>query len=419
MESGAPPQGLVSEPVIKNIRSILAGKAFWCPLPSAVNGMFAQRRQDEFARIARTGWPLLLLLLALVGGIGWWLFGAEIHGGDKTIWWTCIGLVFLQIGVMGPLVQQSKVLPYYQSVLAFACALNLAIPLAGSMLLASPRLAQINNYVVMLIIMIQVLVLRLPLWVSALSGLMGVVLAVLAATVVWSAHPDWPVLLWFLGGGYMVSLFVAAFLESKDRIGFLQSVLLVHESSERERLNEELERLAHQDALSGLANRRHFDLLFEQEWERLRREARPLALLFIDVDYFKNYNDTYGHGAGDECLMAIGTVLKNSARRPGDVAARYGGEEFVVLLPGTGLVGARELGERIIQDIDALAILHASSLAAKVVTASVGLAILVPQEKLATTDLLAQADAALYAAKHAGRHCLMVAPEAFDVALSA
>lgn len=414
MKPDVPHQGLVSEPVIKNIRSILAGRAFWGPLPSAVRVLFAQRRQDEFARIARMGWPLLLMLVALVGGGGWWLFGAEMHGGDKALWWASIGLEVLLLMIVVPLVQQPRVLPHYQAVIVLGGALNLAIPLLASMLLANPRLAQINSYVVMLIITIQVLVLRLSLWASALCGLVGVGLAVLAAMVVWGVQPDWPLLLWFFGGGLLVNLFVAALLEYQDRISFLQSLLLVHESSERERLNEELDRLAHQDALSGLANRRHFDVLLEREWERLRREARPLALLFIDIDYFKNYNDTYGHGAGDECLMAIGGVLKNVARRPGDVAARYGGEEFVVLLPGTELAGARELGERIIQDIDALAISHAASLVAEMVTASVGLAVLVPQEKFSMTDLLAQADAALYAAKHAGRHRLMMAPEAFD-----
>lgn len=184
----------------------------------------------------------------------------------------------------------------------------------------------------------------------------------------WGKLPDWSILLWFGAGSLLVTLFVGA--------------------------------------------------LLEREWERLRREEQPLALLFIDVDHFKAYNDTYGHASGDECLTAIGRALANAARRPGDVAARYGGEEFVVLLPGTALDGAREVGERIIQDIDAFAIPHAASSVSGIVTASVGLAVLVPQAHFTTADLLAQADAALYAAKHAGRHRLAVSHETMALSLS-
>jgi diguanylate cyclase (GGDEF)-like protein len=209
---------------------------------------------------------------------------------------------------------------------------------------------------------------------------------------------------WLFGGSLAVTLFISAILERQERISFLQGMLLAHEGRERERLNRELERLAHQDALSGLANRRHFDAIMAREWERLRREERPLALLFIDVDHFKLFNDTYGHGLGDDCLARVGGVLADAARRPGDLAARYGGEEFVVLLPDTDAGGAREVAERILQCVDDLAIPHAASTVSGHVTVSIGMAVRLPDTAATASDLLQQADAALYAAKHAGRH---------------
>lgn len=412
MNSGSPLlTGPVARPVLDEIRSILGGRIIWCPLPAAVVKRFERRRQAEFAMIARLGWPLLLLMVVLVGGMGWWFFRAEILDADLALWWQGIGLEFLVLAVAMATVQHPRVLPHYQGCIIVAGILNLGIALLGAIILESSQLAQVDSYVCMLIITIQVLALRLSLWASALCGLGALVFAVACADIVWGKHPDWSMLLWFSAGSLLVTLFVGAVLERLERISFLQGLLLEHESQERERLNQKLDRMAHQDALSGLANRRHFNVLLEREWERLRREERPLALLFIDVDYFKAYNDTYGHALGDECLMAIGRALANAVRRPGDVAARYGGEEFVVLLPGTGLEGASEVGERIIGEIDGFAIPHAASSVSGIVTVSIGLAVLVPQTGITTADLLAQADAALYAAKHAGRHRLVVSEE--------
>lgn len=407
----------IAEPVLDDIRAIMLKKIIWCPLPPPVDVLFARRRQEEFAMIARIGWPLLLVMVTAVGGIGWWLFGVDMQGGDRLVWWQGIGLEMAVLTVGMALLLHPRVLPHYQGIIIVAGTLCLGIALLGTIVLESQRLAQVVSYVCMLFITILVLALRVSLWVSALTGFSALLLAVVWAAVVWGKLPDLLILLWFGLGSLLVTLFVGAILERQERISFLQGLLLEHESTERERLNRELDRLAHQDALSGLANRRYFNALLEQEWDRLHREGRPLALLFIDVDHFKAYNDTYGHALGDECLTRIGQVLQNTARRPGDVAARYGGEEFVVLLPGTALEGAREVGERLIADIHALAIPHGSAVSG-VVTASAGLAVLVPGATTTAADLLAQADAALYAAKHAGRHRLVVSEESIALQVS-
>lgn len=404
----ASPAIVLPASLIDDIRRILAGRIVWCPLPPPVNALFALRRQEEFALLARKAWPLLALLMGMTTLMSWLMFGPELQGSDGVLWWRGAALEGLTLGLIVLLMHHPGLLPHYQRIVILVGAINLAIPLLGTMLLDSPRLMQATSYICLLVINIQVLALRLSLSAAALCILSGFLLTALGAFY-WQAYPDWVMLSWVVGSSVAVTFFIGAILERQERIIFLQGLLLAHESGERERLNRKLARLAHQDGLSGLANRRHFDLVLKHEWERLQREQQPLVLLFIDVDYFKLYNDTYGHVAGDECLAAIGQILNSAVRRPGDVAARYGGEEFVVLLSATEINGAREVAERIIADIDALAIPHSSSSVSAHVTVSVGLAMQVPKTDSSAASLLAQADQALYAAKHEGRHRLVVA----------
>lgn len=408
--SATPPPEPISESTLSDIRELLASRLLWCPLPREVVQRFVARRLHEFDVLARQGWPLLIILVIGVGVLGWQHFGDGSSERDTWIWWRGIAVQFALLSSAILLVHHPRVLPHYQTLILVVGALNLSLAVTGAVVLDNERLARSVSYVGMLIITIQVLALRLSLLTSMLCGLIGIFLGVLWSQVGWGRLPDWSMLLWSTTGSLLVTLFVGAILERQERISFLQGLLLAHESAERERLNQELERLAHQDALSGLANRRHFDAMLEQEWERLQRDQQPLAVLYLDVDHFKAYNDTYGHAAGDECLAAIGKVLGQAARRPGDLAARYGGEEFVLLLPGTGEEGAAEVARRILQDIDALGIAHTRSSVGGHVTASIGLAVAVPLPGRRTGQLLAAADQALYAAKHAGRHQVVVAP---------
>ena len=168
--------------------------------------------------------------------------------------------------------------------------------------------------------------------------------------------------------------------------------------------NDELLRLANLDGLTRVANRRRFDEYFAQEWKRLARERRPLSLIMCDIDYFKRYNDTYGHLMGDECLKRVADALMNVARRPADLTARYGGEEFSVILPNTDADGAMLVANAIQQGVEALRIEHAASNAADHVTISVGVSTMVPKHDGAIGDLIGMADIALYEAKTQGRN---------------
>jgi diguanylate cyclase (GGDEF)-like protein len=197
---------------------------------------------------------------------------------------------------------------------------------------------------------------------------------------------------------------IGFFVERRERLGFLQEVLVVIKSEELAQLNEHLSAMASKDALSGLSNRRAFDEMLAREWERGRREEQPLSILFMDVDFFKRYNDTYGHEGGDHCLQAVAQAIRGAMQRPADLAARYGGEEFVVLLPDTDADGAAEVAARILQAVDERRLEHASSSVAPHVTVSIGVTTQTPTPGQPLADALRQADQALYQAKENGRH---------------
>ena len=178
--------------------------------------------------------------------------------------------------------------------------------------------------------------------------------------------------------------------------------------------NRELQELATIDSLTGLSNRRYLDDFLDKEWNRCMRECRSLSLIMFDIDYFKLYNDHYGHLAGDECLQKIGLMLKSERilSRPGDLIARYGGEEFAIVLSNTNLEDAIFIMNKLMAAINNAALPHQGSLVAdcKQVTISAGVACVVPAKPLKPNDLIEQADLALYNAKNNGRNQYQLAP---------
>jgi diguanylate cyclase (GGDEF)-like protein len=174
-------------------------------------------------------------------------------------------------------------------------------------------------------------------------------------------------------------------------------------TAELQLANQELLKLANLDGLTQIPNRRHFDSYLAEEWQRHLREQKILTLILIDIDYFKLYNDYYGHQGGDDCLIKVAQLIAKICQRPGDMVARYGGEEFIVILPSTHSNGALVVAESIQEAISGLAISHAKSEISEYVTLSLGIASLIPTPETSTEDLIAHADRALYAAKHKGR----------------
>ncbi len=168
--------------------------------------------------------------------------------------------------------------------------------------------------------------------------------------------------------------------------------------------NDKLKDLSAIDGLTQIANRRKFDEYCAMEYAKLTRSKNFLSIIMCDVDYFKLYNDTYGHQAGDECLKAIAKVIKTSIKRPSDLAARYGGEEFVVVLPDTDSTGAMHVAENIRKSVKALKIVHEKSTVDKYVTISLGAASMIPVKNTFHDVLLGMADKSLYKAKEQGRN---------------
>lgn len=219
---------------------------------------------------------------------------------------------------------------------------------------------------------------------------------------------------------------IGACLEKKrlrdQELLYIQKLAKAHE--EILRANHQLEKMATLDGLTQVANRRHFDSYLSQQWQSLLQQPsmnldspgiRSLSLIFLDVDYFKQYNDTYGHLEGDDCLRAIAQTLVQTTTRPDDLVARYGGEEFAIVLPQTTLKTAQRIANQLCQAVQNLQIRHRGSAVSTVVTASLGVASVVPQAEGAMTSLLDLADQALYEAKRQGRNqvmCLLEAPGA-------
>jgi diguanylate cyclase (GGDEF)-like protein len=194
--------------------------------------------------------------------------------------------------------------------------------------------------------------------------------------------------------GNLVGATVAYNLQNARRTGWLEAMMLAE--------------MAERDGLTGTYNRRRLDSHLRRAWQQGIREQCPMALLMIDIDFFKAYNDRYGHQAGDEALKAVAAVLARAARRPLDFVARYGGEEFLVVLYDTTREYAAELAKKTLVGVGDLRIPHAASSISRVLTVSVGVACVVPVSGRSADGFVQLADEALYAAKNAGRNCMHV-----------
>lgn len=238
----------------------------------------------------------------------------------------------------------------------------------------------------------------------------ALVIAVGATTaLVWLPFPGEPqdhfvdlALIVFSGSLCLIGNFM---MERSARSDYLQQRMLEVRQQDLEASNSYLQLLLRTDALTGIANRRYFDQRMQEEFRRAERGNYPLALLMIDIDCFKPFNDTYGHQAGDEALSRVAGVLATFARRPGDLAARYGGEEFALILPGSRELDARAIADELVEAVYGNGFPHGASHVADRVTISVGVASVLPgQEDCNEVRLIARADQALYEAKTSGRN---------------
>ena len=201
------------------------------------------------------------------------------------------------------------------------------------------------------------------------------------------------------------STFPMELLISEMRLGdHRKLVAITRDITRHKKLEKRLRLLSTQDGLTGIANRRLFDRTIEAEWSRAVRNSLSISLVMIDIDFFKNYNDSLGHQAGDDALKKIAVTMQQNFKRPGDLVARYGGEEFVALLPETSQNGTDMLAERLRKEVEGLKIPHPDSKIGEFVTISLGVTQFIPRRGSRHDKLISLADKALYQAKHGGRN---------------
>lgn len=204
--------------------------------------------------------------------------------------------------------------------------------------------------------------------------------------------------------GLMITGLVAAYLRMLSKRSFEIESVAEERNRALQAANKQLAHLSQTDGLTQISNRRFFDESFIQEWKRTKREQQPISLVLFDLDFFKQYNDQYGHLQGDECLRNIAELVSSVINRPGDLFARFGGEEFILLLPNTPESGALTIANQCRELVESLAIPHHKSSVSEVVTISVGVCSLVPEAHITENDMLDLTDQALYCAKDRGRN---------------
>ncbi len=195
---------------------------------------------------------------------------------------------------------------------------------------------------------------------------------------------------------WLIKIFVEVEKDWKQKI--------VQQTSDLEEVNNKLKNLSYVDSLTLIPNRRNFDEYLYKEWKQAIREKEPLSLLMMDIDYFKLYNDHYGHTHGDECLKKVAETMKSTVKRPRDFIARYGGEEFVAILPNTGKKAAQAIAKKIQENLMDLKLEHQKFTLGDYLTISIGVATVVPTDRMECDEIIKKADQALYKSKEMGRN---------------
>ena len=343
---------------------------------------------------------IFLIFLLLSTGIYHLMPPEEVPRWLSLYGW--VGVIIIAASVLSRIPALNGQFEIYTGVGSFA---SVALSVAVTGVVTDPVAGQLTQVAIMYatVIIFSMVGLRFKhaFYAVWLGGLAGTVLAWLL-----DGSVEWGLLHRTFTGSSLLGMFIAYYAERRDRELFLQAHLLraAHERTEEYAVR--LDRLSRHDALTGLANRRHFDEEMQQEWRRGARQQSPLSVMMIDIDHFKHFNDTHGHVRGDDCLRQAASVIAAHARRPGELAVRYGGEEFLLLFPDTGREAACQLAERLLQSFRQARLQQAPGLSREFLSVSIGVAAVVPGNTMLTPDeLICAADDALYEAKHAGRDC--------------
>lgn len=393
------------------IRQVLASKqaVLTQSFSPELEQRFWQSLAERSVAIIRNAYLGVLLSYVALGFITlptvYLMTSSEYRVHDLMFWLYAYANGALCICLLWPISQVIKQAKHYQSLIMALTAWAVFSTALLTLQFSEPILAQQASYIVVFIYMFSYFLSGVPprkmLTACTLAG--G-----LAFLVLYGLNTTVNFVMFFYAVVFSngIGFLLAHLMISKDRMSFLQSRLLEIDQVKSRAMNQEFARLSREDPVTGLANRRFFNEVLIQEWELARHANEPLSIVFIDVDHFKAYNDNYGHLHGDDALVKVAEVFKRYLRRSPDLAARYGGEEFILLLPNTPQEGAKQVAQKMLQEVDQLQIPHCASPSAAYVTASFGVATWLPakQPTLTIDQLIHQADSAVYQAKSLGRH---------------
>ena len=402
-----PPQ---NQQEVEMIRKILADRSrIQQAFPAGLEQAFWQSLADRATQMIRDVATLGVLIYILFGLIRFpsiYFVASEASRFHDTLIWL---VVYLNGGfclVLFPIIASiPRLSAYFQRTILLLSFFAIFVTTLLTMQYQEPSLVQNGSYIIIFVYML-------------IYFLSGVRPKILLLTCFFAGVLPLPIL-WYLGVqvdalsyfyavifSNFIGFFISQSIINKERAGFLQGRVLELDKLQAKALSERLAKLSNEDSLTGLYNRRYFNQAIHDEWERAARSGESLSLVFIDIDYFKKYNDNYGHLKGDDAIVEVTKVLQDHIRRTSDMASRYGGEEFILLLPNTPSSGAQVVANNIMIAMDALQIEHKTSTVKPYLTLSIGIATWSGEQNMTEATLISQADQAVYQAKNEGRHLI-------------
>lgn len=373
-------------------------RGFWLRLPPLLEVDF-RREHDTHAAAGFNSMISSLLLLYVAMGVAMVL----LSGLPSLGLWPASYAFFMVLMVTAWLLSVAGLLARrYQFYISILVALAVGFALIHPLLMRDSEIYYLLHEGTIFVMMIVFLGMNLRLPWALAGAVTGAVLAVIVLLLL-GIKADWSM----TGSTFIGGTFLGMVLRYRDehhlRRAHLHARLLALDNERIQAMANQLERLSFLDGLTGLANRRYFDNSLDKAWRSCQRENAPLTVIMLDVDFFKPYNDFYGHQQGDQALRQLAQIIAEQAVRPQDLVARYGGEEFVVLLPWVDEAAAGQLAERILQAVRERQLPHKKSSCADYLTISAGVATCMPTLQTHSASLVAAADAALYQAKREGR----------------
>ncbi len=384
--------------VRKEITRLINSRMYFLKFPKKLEQRYSQQYKSEAAREFRLR-GLIILILYIYLSFGIYEILSDVNVKEWFMLYSWVGVIIFAAWILSLFKQISQ---WFELYTCIGSSLAIAVTFAITGIVDGGGNVLFHAAMMYAVVIIYGFV-GMRFYTASLAGWSGGILGVVI-TSHFNGQLEWTLLQRTYTFSSLLGMCLAYATDHQHRENYLQSCLIELTRSKMLDQAKQLETLSQQDALTGLANRRHLDEMIKNEWNRSTRYRTPLTVMMIDIDYFKNYNDNLGHPEGDRCLKKIADAIAKIAARSGDLAARYGGEEFILIFAMTDQAHAIKQAELLIRLIHDLAIPHPSSSVSEYVTVSVGVASTVPQINQSHLDFIKRADLALYKAKNAGRN---------------